>query len=770
MKTREILTVSGQVQGVGFRPFVWRLARAEGLTGFVRNTSEGVRIEVQGPEDSLRRFDERLRSELPPLARILGIERRGARPDAGEKEFRILESSGQASHSVLVSPDVSVCADCLREMRDENDFRHNYPFINCTNCGPRYTITRSIPYDRASTTMACFGLCPVCSAEYSDPADRRFHAQPIACPACGPRIWYVPAGADHTGLCPENEEQALERACALLAEGGILALKGLGGFQLACDAASDEAVRKLRLRKARPHKPLAVMAADIGAADGLCALSQAHRELLASPARPIVLCPKRGHSALSRLIAPDAGKTGLLLPNTPLHALLLERMAQKGVRALVMTSGNPPGEPICLGNREALGRLAGLADGWLLHNRDILARVDDSVFDLHAARPVPVRRARGYVPGELALPGRPSGAVVLGAGAELKAAFCFARGAAAVPGPHIGDMRGAAALDFYREALKRMEELLRLRPDAIVADLHPDFLSTRLAEEIGRELGIPVFRLQHHAAHAASVLAENGEGGEALALCLDGTGLGPDGTVWGGELLWLDLRAPEWRRLGCLGSFALPGGDRAAEEPWRIARSLQLACGLADCPGLSVAKREIEIIDEMLARPSLTVSCTSCGRLFDAVSAQLGLCTRTSYEGQAAVRLENAAARFSGERPYECAVESKNGLWRIDSAALFSLAAVDMLRGRPAGAIAASFQSGLADGLARMAAGAARETGCRKIGLSGGCLQNESFAGRLCASLAAAGLEPLVHGLVPPGDGGLSLGQAFFGQRLLDAS
>ena len=598
---RTALLAAGQVQGVGFRPFIYRLAVEGGLSGSVGNTSDGVRIEVQGPPEQVDAFAVRLRRELPPLARLTRLEITELPPVDGETEFVIVASHGHAGHSVLVSPDVGICEDCLRDMHTPGDPRFGYAFTNCTNCGPRYTITRSIPYDRATTSMACFPFCPRCEAEYRDPLDRRFHAQPVACPQCGPRLWLVdnpllpPGGTLPPDSAPANwpgpetmpseasMRDAVARAAALLREGHLLALKGLGGFQLACDARSARSVALLRLRKRRPHKPLALMVPDLATARELCDLAPEHEALLLCPEKPIVLCPAR-KGCLSPAIAPDTAGIGLMLPYTPLHAVLFDELVRLTATAgepapvLVMTSANASGEPICLGNREALRRLAHLADAWLLHDRDILVRVDKP-----AAAPFFYRRARGYVPRPVMLPEAWGTDLpcVLGAGGELKATLCLTRGNEAFVSQHVGDLENAPTFGFYEEVARHLQDLLEVRPAAVVCDLHPDFLSTRHATELARREGLPLWHLQHHAAHAASVLTEHGHTGPALALTLDGTGLGTDKSIWGGELLFMELDAPRWQRLGRLAPFRLPGGEAAIREPWRIALGLALQSGLA---------------------------------------------------------------------------------------------------------------------------------------------------------------------------------------------
>ena len=898
----------GQVQGVGFRPFVFSLAREFSLTGFVRNSPRGVVIEAQGGDADLAAFAHGLEHRLPPLARLTGLDREECAPLAGESAFVISRSSAGDSHAVLISPDVCVCPDCLADMADPDNRRFRYPFANCTNCGPRYSITRSIPYDRPATSMACFPLCPDCEAEYDDPGNRRFHAQPNACPVCGPEVWLVtkeeacqskrgsapaprkgaaapltrasggrveiipaqlrgpgeiisPGGvrgkAPAAGGIPSQSSSALRGDAALralaeiLADGGIAAVKGLGGFHLACDAGNDRAVETLRLRKNRPHKPFAVMAAGLEDARRVAGLGPEEETLLRSPERPVVICPLlpgAPGTAISPLVSPDTSGVGLMLPYTPLHRVLLDYFAEALRRKqtdqaaarpaiLVMTSGNPGGEPICLGNREALASLGGMADVFLFHNRDILIRVDDSVVrNLPGRGSLFYRRARGYVPRPVVLDSPRGGAdapdissappVVLGVGAELKNTLCLTKGGDAFVSQHIGDMSTLETAAFHLEIREHLSALLKVRPEAVVRDRHPDYLSGDLAEKLAGEAGIPLLRLQHHFAHAHAVLAEHRHRGPALVLALDGTGLGEDGGLWGGEVLFVDCSgtdAPKHERLAHLTPLALPGGEAAIREPWRIAHALLLRLGLlrtddsgaifglppdAAAPvdaGRAVASGAsgpsifrftppwlpeyadaARLLPRMLERGLNTPWSTSCGRLFDAVSALLGLCNATTYEGQAAIRLEEARGpdAESGPEPgahrYPCPFGpaaqagppsgNRPAILRLDTLGLFAAVYADQLRGTPVPIIARRFHESLAAALAELAAHLAKGRGLRHVGLSGGCFQNVTLTLSLAAALEEKGLIPLLHKDLPPGDGCISLGQAAWGRMALQAA
>ena len=830
--------IGGQVQGVGFRPFVYRAATRHGLTGHVGNTSDGVRVEVQGSDEALAAFAHALEHGLPPLARITSLRREELPLADGETAFAIAHSKGRHGHAVLVSPDVATCGNCLADMRDPANRRYRYPFTNCTDCGPRYTITRSIPYDRATTSMSCFPLCPDCAAEYNDPLDRRFHAQPNACPACGPKVWLAaaPEGAPRIpGPELAEGQHAIERTAAALRAGNIVAVKGLGGFHLVCDAASAEAVALLRERKRRPHKSLAIMVPDLETARRVAHVSDAEAAALTSSERPIVVLASRG--VLPPAIAPDVDSIGVMLPYTPLHHLLLEAFAALSpLPALVMTSGNAGGEPISLGNREALARLRHIADLFLLHNRDILIRADDSVVRveplpetgfstdnnpqrypqkngipsacspslpdgapaglpstsaenvegeagnvssgslLREAPPLHFfRRARGFVPRPLELP-RDAGRCVLATGAELKNTLCLTRGKDAFLSQHVGDLKNLETFAFFQDMAEHLGGLLEVKPEAVVCDLHPDYLSTSYA----LDSGLPVLRLQHHFAHVYGVLAENGHDAPALGLALDGTGYGTDGTIWGGELLFVDPKAAgEERyggRIGRLAPFPLPGGEAAIREPWRIASGFM---GLPEAEGLRGrfaedmhallrvdGKRAVhDAILEMVRREA-TPMTSSCGRLFDAVSALLGLCPSVTYEGQAAIRLE-AQQDLSVTTSAPFPIRERGGLLELDTAAFF-LHLLELRRaGVPVPDLARRFHLGLTEGLAELALSGARRCGVRTVALSGGVFHNRTIALLLPEALARRGLVPLTHYALPPGDGGLSYGQAAWASHVL---
>ena len=768
---RRLFIAQGRVQGVGFRPFVFSLAEEFELTGSVRNAPEGVRIEVQGRAEDLEAFAQALETRLPPLAALTALESAELPPLADETAFVIAASSAGAGHAVLVSPDTSLCAECRADMRAGR--REGYPFTNCTNCGPRYTITRSIPYDRATTSMACFPLCPACKTEYENPRDRRFHAQPNACPVCGPTVWFTGENEiERTGLEAPGSvrgEEGLRALAKFLYAGGIAAIKGLGGFHLACDAWNAEAVERLRQKKNRPHKPLALMVPDLEAARLLVEVGREEEDLLCSPAHPIVLCRKK-KSGPAETLAPDTNLLGVMLPYTPLHEALFRLYAPLRAdrpAALVMTSGNRGGEPICLGNREAVARLADIAEAFLFHNRDILIRVDDSVLRPVAGGRIFLRRARGYVPLPTPLPIKAEGCV-LGAGAELKHTLCLTKGSDAFVSQHIGDLENVDTADFAEEIRLHLESLLQVRPTLIVRDLHPDYRSSELAEAWAAEAGVPCIGLPHHAAHAFAVLGENGHAGPALALTLDGTGLGEDGSLQGGEIFWAHPERGAYKRLAGLEPIPLPGGEAAVREPWRIAYALLWRYNLLSRVPFAVPQGREEtarLLPAMLERNLNCPLSSGCGRLFDAVSALLGLCAVTTYEGQAAIRLETAVAPGPAEGyqvpPFPDG--SGDGPRILPGPALFAAAAEDLRRGVDVGVIARRFHLGLSRMFAAAAADLARDVGVTAVGLSGGCLNNAFLAASLAADLREHGLIPLTHRNLPPGDGCISYGQALFG-------
>jgi hydrogenase maturation protein HypF len=719
---RRRLRITGVVQGVGFRPFVHGLASRHGLGGFVLNDGAGVVVEAEGEPESLGAFTYAIAAEAPSLARIDRLVTDSLEPH-GEREFRI-ERSAAGEGPALVPADVATCVECLRELLDPADRRHRYPFINCTQCGPRFTIVERVPYDRPNTTMARFEMCPDCRAEYEDPGDRRFHAEPIACPECGPRL----------GLDDFEGEKALAAAVELIRAGSVVAVKGLGGYHLACDAASEEAVTRLRERKHREEKPLAVLAAD---PEPLAELDANERELLASRCRPVVIARRRAGARLAQAIAPGSPWVGLLLPYTPLHHLLCTDFGGP----LVLTSGNRSDEPIAFDDADARKRLDGIADAFLTHDRPIHRRCEDSV----VRAPFPIRRSRGFAPDALPMPER-AGAPLVATGAELKSTFCVVRGSEAFLSPHLGDLDTEAAYRAFREDLKLYLEMLGVRPELIAHDLHPDYLSTRWAlEQEADTIGV-----QHHHAHAASCIAENGETGPALALVFDGTGYGTDATIWGGELLRCDLE--DFERVAHFEPVPLPGGETAIREPWRTAASY-----------LELAGRPVSLErwpDWSQVRESLRVNAplsSGMGRLFDAVAALLGVRERVSYEGQAAIELEHLAGDAEAP-PYECRLD--DGV--IRSTDLVAAVHDDLDAGRPREEIAAAFH----EGVAKAAAGACVDAaGPRSVALSGGSFQNLRLLGSVRNRLATLGFRVLTHSRVPPNDGGISYGQAAVAAR-----
>ncbi len=773
--------VAGQVQGVGFRPFIYRLALDHKLTGFVCNTPEGVVIELQGEAEAIDAFAHDFPLRLPPLAHVTAHTVEVMETIEEEENFSIHASVAGDGHHVLISPDIATCPDCLADMHDANNRRYVYPFTNCTNCGPRYTITRSIPYDRATTSMACFPLCPDCHEEYTNPLDRRFHAQPNACPVCGPHVWF----ADEKGVQVSRDKEAFIHVVKALNEGHIAAIKGLGGFHLVADARNDNAVATLRERKHRPFKPLAIMVADVNCAHQIAHISVSEEALLSGRERPIVLLKKRAEHRLSKHTAPHTAYIGMMLPYTPLHHVLFQEMMKYNpdvFPALVMTSGNAGGEPICLGNREAVARLSGIADFFLFHNRDILVRVDDSVTRIinlpreKASTKIDdksldtvqfIRRARGFTPSPIAF-GR-SGPNVIGLGPQLKTTVCFTKDDNAFLSQHIGDLENLETYEFYKEVVSHMHDILKVDPQAAVCDLHPDYMTSVFAHE---QNDWPVFKLQHHFAHLYAVMAENQCYEKTVGLCLDGTGLGDDETIWGGECLCINPTTTIHTRLGRLDHIRLPGGEAAIREPWRIARAVLTDIGEegGDWPWTTQFHQADMFLQQMLERDIRCPKTSSCGRLFDAVSALLGVCLETTYEGQAAIMLETLQQGYQSSDigAYRCPVSQDEIGWRLESTALIQAIVEDIQRKASIEIISRRFHNGLADGLTELACLAAQTEKTRHIGLSGGVMLNQTLFVELYRKLKSRGYVPLIHSKTSPGDGCISLGQAFYGRlRLL---
>jgi hydrogenase maturation protein HypF len=736
--------VEGVVQGVGFRPFVHTIARRYQLAGRVRNTSRGVEIEVEGDREEIGEFVAALRDRPPPLARIERIEAREIVP-SGVEGFRI-DPSADGDGFLPVSADVATCQECLREIEDVADRRFGYPFTNCTNCGPRFTIVRSVPYDRPNTTMAEFEMCSACRAEYEDPTDRRFHAEPIACPQCGPSL----ALADTHGGPVAGDPLAESRRA--LAHGRIVAIKGIGGFHLACDARQEMAVRRLRRRKLREGKPFALMAADLAEVERICLASAVERRLLESRARPIVVLRERADSGIAAAVARPLCHLGVMLPYSPLHALLFSEPPCP--RSLVLTSGNRGGEPIARDGEEALERLGEIADLFLVHDRSIEVRCDDSVVRVVGAEELPIRRSRGYAPYPMRLP--LESPPLLACGADLKSTVCVARGRHAFLSPHVGDLEDAETWRSYARMAAHMESIFRVRPEAIVHDAHPEYFSTRYALE--RDPSLPHLAVQHHHAHVVSCMIENEIGGSVIGVAFDGTGYGADGAIWGGEFLVADHASFE--RGGHLAYVPMPGATRAIREPFRMGLA-HLIAARGSARGMAAdaaTDAEIGAVEWQIAHGVNAPLTSSIGRLFDAVASLVGVRHRALYEGQAAMELEACAAHeeaefypfpITGERPMIA-----------NPGPLVAAVAEEVARGISRSIVSARFHNSVARMVVEMCERIRASSGLDRVVLSGGVFQNATLLEQTVARLAARGFTPYRHRKVPPNDGGIALGQA----------
>ena len=741
------LKVNGIVQGVGFRPFVFQLAQKYGLKGEVANTSAGVSIHLEGLAGQITSFEADLATQAPPLAYIVDIASQTG-TFKNHSDFAIVKSQGQSQMSTLISPDVSVCDDCLAELLDPGNRRYHYPFINCTNCGPRYTIIDDIPYDRPKTSMRHFKMCPACQAEYDDPTNRRFHAQPNACDDCGP----------HVGLFDNlknviGNQNPIGNAVELLKQGNILAIKGLGGFHLAADAANTDAVRRLRRRKIREEKPLAVMSADLATIRGYAAVNREAEQLLTSIRRPIVLLRKKTPNSISDQVAPRNNYFGVMLPYTPLHYLLL----QHDFTALVMTSGNLSDEPIAIENDDAFNRLAGIADYFLIHDRDIYLRSDDSIVRHIAGAERFIRRSRGFVPIPIFLKNKVP--PILACGAELKNTVCVTKQDKAFLSQHIGDLENIATYDFFRLTVDHLKRILDINPEIIACDMHPDYLSTQFAAE---QAPIPNIQVQHHHAHVVSCMAEHKLEGAVIGLAFDGTGYGTDGTIWGGEIMIASSH--EFKRTGHLATVAMPGSAAAIKEPWRMAISyLQLTFGdnfqNLDLPVLGEIETEkVNILREMISKKVNSPLTSSLGRLFDGVAAICGIRQRVNFEGQAAMEFEMLAADSTNQM-YDYQWETGE-IYRLLTTPIIEGVVADIQNRVPVAKISAKFHRTLIRLFAEFCDLIRRENELNRVVLSGGCFQNATLLSGLIQALLDKKFEVFTHQQVPANDGGIALGQA----------
>ena len=759
MIARKRIRIEGVVQGVGFRPFVWNLATTQGLAGWVGNDSAGVTIEVQGPDSAIARFVEALRNNPPPLAqidRIDLVELRDALPD-DQDEFVIRSSESVPDAATPVSPDMSICDACLKEFFDPANRRFRYPFINCTHCGPRFTIIEDIPYDRSMTTMRSFPMCPACQSEYDDPVDRRFHAQPNACSECGPTIWFESSMGSKSE--PDSDD-AIRRFHDAIDRGQIIAVKGIGGFHLACDGTNSRAVARLRARKGRVDKPFAVMVGDVDQARRFARVSDSERALLESRQRPIVLLEKRSDvDELAGNIAPGNDFIGVMLPYSPLHYLLVQDRPP-----MVLTSGNLTDEPIARTNREAKRRLSNLADGFLFHNRDIYMVSDDSVVRSVDTGLMPIRRSRGFAPMPVRL--ESDGPDVLALGGEIKATFCLTRERYALMSQHVGDMENLETLQAMERAVEHFLKLYRVTPERIAVDLHPGYLSRQWGEALANRLGVPLVMVQHHAAHIASLLAEHGLQPQdgMIGCCLDGTGYGTDGTIWGGEFLVVD--AEGCRRAAWLEPFPLPGGDVCVRQVWRVAAALLWQHGIEPPPSpdrTDVGKWQRKLLLQQLHRNLNCVTTSSMGRLFDAVASLLGLRHEVNYEAQAAMELEALANREidrAGQATWAFHVQPQPA-GPIGIRPVIEALCDERRQGVSPAILAAQFHRAVAGMISAVAQSIRDRTGIGRVGLSGGVFQNVLLLRLAREELESRGFCVLTHAIVPPNDGGLALGQAW---------
>ncbi len=777
------IRITGIVQGVGFRPFVYNLALRHNLTGWVRNTSAGVDIEVDGDAPALEAFLQGLREEAPPLALIASLEVESC-PQNGFSDFEIRHSEPVPGAFQPISPDVCICGDCLRELFDPADPRYLYPFINCTNCGPRFTIIQDIPYDRPKTTMAPFKMCAYCRTEYEDPANRRFHAQPVACPQCGPTVWLETTDNSPQLAERHHDNEAILETQKRLREGHILAIKGLGGFHLACDATNISAVEELRHRKLRVDKPFALMMPDLATVEQHCIVSAAERELLQSRQRPIVLIERRPDSPIAQAVAPEQNTLGVMLPYAPLHYLLFHEAIPQGdsadphspAPALVMTSGNLSEEPIAYSNDEARARLSGLADAFLMNDRDIHVRCDDSVVRTPAPSNAPtpkqptfylLRRSRGYAPFPVLLP-RPLPSI-LATGPELKNTFCLAKDRYAFLSHHIGDMENYETLRSFEEGIAHFERLFRIQPEVIACDLHPNYLATRYARQRAERDNLPALHIQHHHAHIAACMADNGLNGDeaVIGVSFDGAGYGDDGAIWGGEFLITDYRG--YQRYAHLTYTPLPGGDKAIKEPWRMALSWLHTAGIAweeDLPPVKHATQSayqnsplqidhLALLQHQLHQKTNAPPTSSVGRLFDAVAALIGIRQTVNYEAQAAIALENLADPTISDH-YPFSIENQ----QFSPAPTLRALLNDLRANTPPAQMAARFHNGLAHAVIQVCTAIRNQHQLNKVALSGGVWQNMTLLKITLSLLKQENFEVLIHQQVPANDGGLALGQA----------